>query len=793
MTLTDIERLNTQYASPRLMELWKALQPFHSCISFMNTGAHPDDETTSMLAALGLRDGVKLSQACANRGEGGQNAIGSEITKDLGCIRTREMERAAEVINMTHYWLSETPEDKIFDFGFSKSGAETLDRWGEERTLERFVLILRRERPDIVCPTFLDIGGQHGHHQGMTRSAFKAVEMAADPNAFPEQNLPIWQVKKVYLPAWSGAGDAYDDDVPPPPETTQVDGSGADPVSGLDYAQIAQYSRSFHRTQGMGTWVEPGQPNVWPLHLAWSFDGRLTAENSVFDNLPATLSDLADFADCPELAESLSGAQASLGSAIAAWPDTASIRQHAATAFQQITHAKAICPDAAKAEVLHRLSDKQRQIAKVLMLSRGIQCRVSISQNEVRPGGSITLTTHIHAPDCAIVTEIKCPESWSATDSGDKKYQISIPSNEPTSDPYPDTWYPDRANASLHVILRWKEGDQQVWISIDPEERLQILPAYSASLSPTDAILNLSNPADISVKISQVHPEGAKPAFTVPTGWAANQIENTVLIQPTADMSEGLHMILLTLDSHKAQLIKRMDFPHTGPTNRCTPAVLRVQVMNVTLPNGRIAYIGGGNDRTDFWLRKLGVEITTLDEQAVQNVDFSAFDSILIGIFALRTNAALQDRLQELHAWVLEGGNLVTLYHRPWDNWDPATTGMAYLEIGKPSLRWRVTDENAEVRHLEPDHKVLNQPNKITDKDWDGWHKERGLYFAAKWDDAYVPLLEMADIDEAPLQGALLSGTFGKGRHTHTSLILHHQVANLTPGAFRLLANLLHT
>jgi len=793
MTLTDIERLNTQNASPRSMELWKALQTFRSCISFMNTGAHPDDETTSMLAALGLRDGVKLSQACANRGEGGQNAIGSEITKDLGCIRTREMERSAEVINMAHYWLSETPEDRIFDFGFSKSGTETLDRWGEERTLERFVLILRRERPDIVCPTFLDISGQHGHHQAMTRSAFKAVVLAADPNAYPEQNLPSWQVKKIYLPAWSGAGDAYDDDVPPPPETTRVDGTGADPVSGLDYAQIAQFSRSFHRTQGMGTWVEPGQPNIWPLHLAWSFDGKPATEASLFDGLPATLSDLAEFAVSPELGESLSRAHASLSAAIAAWPDSASIREHAATAFQQITHAKAICSDAAKAEVLHRLSDKQRQIAKVLMLSRGIQCRVSISQNEVRPGDSITLTTHINAPDCAVVTEIKLPDGWKVTDSGDRKYQISVPPNELASDPYPDTWYPDRANANLHVILRWMEGDQQIWTSIDPEERLQILPAYSASLSQTDAILNLSNPVDISVKISQVHPEGAKPEFTIPTGWAANQTENTMVLRSTADLSEGSHTIPLTLGSHKAQLIRRMNFPHTGPTNRCTAAALRVQVMNVSLPNGRIAYIGGGNDRTDIWLRKLGVEIATLDEQAVQSADFSAYDSILIGIFALRTNAALQARLQDLHAWVLEGGNLVTLYHRPWDNWNPATAGLAYLEIGKPSLRWRVTNENAEVRHLDSDHKLLNTPNKITSEDWEGWHKERGLYFAAKWDETYVPLLEMADIDEAPLQGALLSGTFGKGRHTHTSLILHHQVANLTPGAFRLLANLLHT
>ncbi len=793
MMLTDIERLTAQNASPRLIELWKALQPFRSCISFMNTGAHPDDETTSMLAALGLRDGVKLSQACANRGEGGQNAIGAEITKDLGCIRTREMESAAQVINMTHYWLSETPEDEIFDFGFSKSGQETLEKWGEERTLERFVLILRRERPDIVCPTFLDISGQHGHHQAMTRSAFKAVELAADPSAFPEQNLPIWQVKKIYLPAWSGAGDAYDDDVQPPAETVRVDATGADPVSGFDYAQIAQYSRSFHRTQGMGSWVEPGQPNVWPLHLAWSLDGNLAPEDSVFDGLPATLSNLAKFGNAPELAESLSSAHASLNAAISAWPDTASIRQHAAAAFQHIADAKAICPDAAKSEIMHRLSDKQRQIAKVLMISRGIQCRVSLSQNEVHPSESLSLTSHIHAPDCAVFTEIKLPESWVATPSRDGEYQITIPQNELASDPYPDTWYPDRANARLHVILRWMEGDQQVWVSIDPEERLQILPAFSAALSQTDAIVNILNPTDILVRVSQIHPSCAVPAFAVPTGWAVDQTENTVRLQPTAALAEGLHTIPLTLDTHKAQMIHRMEYPHTGPTNRCMPAALRIQVMDVSLPAGRIAYIGGGSDRTDFWLRKLGIKIDTLDEQAVQNVDFGAYDSILIGIFALRTNAALQARLLDLHDWVIAGGNLVTLYHRPWDNWDPDATGLAYLEIGKPSLRWRVTNENAAVRHLVPDHKLLTTPNIITPKDWEGWHKERGLYFAANWDDAYVPLLEMGDKNEAPLQGALLSGTFGKGRHTHTSLILHHQLANLTPGAFRLLANLLHT
>jgi hypothetical protein len=94
------------------------------------------------------------------------------------------------------------------------------------------------------------------------------------------------------------------------------------------------------------------------------------------------------------------------------------------------------------------------------------------------------------------------------------------------------------------------------------------------------------------------------------------------------------------------------------------------------------------------------------------------------------------------------------------------------------------------VRTIAPDHPLLTRPNAIGPEDWAGWDKEGGLYFAAEWDPAYVPLLALSDPGERPLDGALLSGTIGSGRHTHVSLALHHQLDRLVPGAFRLLANL---
>jgi hypothetical protein len=245
------------------------------------------------------------------------------------------------------------------------------------------------------------------------------------------------------------------------------------------------------------------------------------------------------------------------------------------------------------------------------------------------------------------------------------------------------------------------------------------------------------------------------------------------------------------LDGAPAFTLHRSRHAHVGAVVRPAPAVVDILSVAAALPEGaRIAYIGGGNDRVGEWLGRLGLTVETLGEGALGAADLARFTTVVVGIFALRARADLRAALPRLHGWVQEGGHLVTLYHRPWDDWDERTTPLAPLAIGQPSLRWRVTDPAAPVTVLAPDAPLLCRPNRIGAADWQGWVKERGLYFAARWDEAYAPLLAMSDAGEAPLAGALLSGRFGRGRHTHVSLALHTQLDALVPGAFRLLANL---
>ena len=189
-----------------LRQLYMWLKSLQSTLIFMQTGAHPDDETSRMLARLSLGDGMHVVYVNAVRGQGGQNALGPERGDALGYLRTEELFEAMRTIRADIAWLAESPEDPIRDFGFSKSGKQTFEYWGREHTLRQMVKMIRLFKPDILIPTFLDVPGQHGHHRAITQTTIAAFDEAADHTKFADLGLAAWQVNTLYLPAWSGGG-----------------------------------------------------------------------------------------------------------------------------------------------------------------------------------------------------------------------------------------------------------------------------------------------------------------------------------------------------------------------------------------------------------------------------------------------------------------------------------------------------------------------------------------------------------------------------------------------------------
>lgn len=793
--LSDSERLARLAQAPRLLRLHRALTRLNSVLTFANTGAHPDDEHNGLLAALRFGLGMRTVVVCSTRGEGGQNALGPERGAALAALRTREMAVSAARIDADVVWVGHGPDDPVHDFGFSKNGDDTLGRWGEAVIIERMVRAFRQARPDIILPTFLDVPGQHGHHRAMTRAALIAFRAAADPAVHPEHldaGLAPWQPAKFYLPAWSGAGTSYDDEVPPPPATLTVRVPGPDAATGMSFAQLGEWSRAAHASQGMGRWVGAAD-RTWALHLAAVATGAAGLEDDIRANLPATLDALAlESSLAPLAATALAQAGSAIGQAQAAFPDGPAVAAAAVEALDALTTALGALDAAAEARIGHRVRRKLREIGAVAALAAGVDATARAGGRLV-PGGTVEIVVDVTAPaEIGVEPDLVLPPDLAiaarTADGARTSFTVAASADAAATTAYPPAFDALGGNGPLSVRLDARVGGRAVALDVDLEEALDIGPAASLTLEPDAVLLAPGRPVSIDVAVAVDGPGAA--GFDLPAGWRGAAVAGGFQVTPPADLAAGLTRLVATVDGRPAQRLSTIAYPQVGRLPFRTPQALSVLALDLALPEGvRIASIGGGNDRVGVWLERMGLDVTALDGADLVGADLSRFTTIVVGIMAF-ARPALRAATERLRAFVEAGGHLVTLYHRPSDGWVPETTPPRLLEIGLPSLRWRVTDPRTAVTLLEPEHPLLAGPNRIGAADFDGWDKERGLYFASRWDEAYRPLLALSDAGEAPLMGALLSARIGAGRHTHTALVLHHQLDRLVPGAFRLLANL---
>jgi hypothetical protein len=163
-------------------------------------------------------------------------------------------------------------------------------------------------------------------------------------------------------------------------------------------------------------------------------------------------------------------------------------------------------------------------------------------------------------------------------------------------------------------------------------------------------------------------------------------------------------------------------------------------------------------------------------------------DAVVIGIRAHNIYEYLSDKNDVLNNYVKNGGNLIAQYIKS------NTVGLKRLKLGpypfSISAASRVTVEDAPVNFLLPQHSALNYPNKITNKDFEGWVQERSTYQVDQADPAFEMLLSMSDPNEKAGNGSLAIAKYGKGNFAYVSLVLFRQLPAGIPGAFKILANL---
>jgi hypothetical protein len=174
-----------------------------------------------------------------------------------------------------------------------------------------------------------------------------------------------------------------------------------------------------------------------------------------------------------------------------------------------------------------------------------------------------------------------------------------------------------------------------------------------------------------------------------------------------------------------------------------------------------------------------------IDGAALASGDLSVYDTIVLGIRVYEVNDDVIANNKRLLDYVSDGGTLIVQYNKN----EYASGNFAPYPV-RMSRGDRVTDENAPITVLVPDHPLFNFPNKIAAEDWKGWTQERGLYFLSDWDARYTPLLASSDDPASSLKGGQLIAQYGKGNYIYTGYAWFRQFPAGVPGAYRLFANL---
>jgi len=774
--------------------------------------AHPDDENTYLMALWAngsLYDSAYLS---VTRGDGGQNLLGPELGERLGVIRTEELLRARRIDHGKQFFT------RALDFGFSKTAEETMRFWGHDKILSDVVWVVRNFRPDVIVTRFSPEDQlTHGHHTASAILAQEAFSAAGDPNRFPDQLafVKTWRAKRL---VWNTSPFFFSNRNLPfdPTGLTVIEAGGYNPLLGKEYAEIAAASLSMHKSQGVGSPPRRGERKEYfkllqgqpmPSSLFEGVDttwSRVPHSESVASEIRQIISKFdpadpaASVSDLLKLRQTMSGVEDEL------W-----------------------------------IAQKKAELDQIIAACLGLHVEASTANENFTPGQTATIKLEAinHSTIPVTLQEVRFPNSGNsmkidaALPSNElvtKDLSCKIPENAPYSQPY---WLrkpsmlgsfdvddqkliglPENPPAVPVEIVLQVNGQELRYLlntkyrTVEPvagevRRPLVIAPPVFAKLADSVFVFSTSQPKPVSVHVTAATgPVKGELKLGLPQGWevspasvpidlkAANaEMAATFTIKPPDQNSEGTLRAIVSTDGRDYSFERvRISYPHIGVQTLMPPAEAKLVRADIRKKGDRIGYIPGAGDDVPESLEQIGYSVKILTEPDITAKNLAQFSAVVLGIRASNTQERISNWLPELFAYVKSGGVAVAQYNTLAEL-KTNQFGPYPLEISRD----RVTDENAEVRILAPNHPVMTTPNKITSKDFDRWVQERGLYFPKQWDAAWTAILSCNDPKEKPLDGGLLVAKSGKGFFVYTSYSWFRQLPAGVPGAYRLFANML--
>lgn len=788
--------------------------------SVLYIAAHPDDENTRLLSYLSKGRLVQTGYLSLTRGDGGQNLIGDEQGIDLGLIRTQELLDARRIDGAQQFF------SRAYDFGFCKTADEALNTWGHDKILSDVVWVIRKFRPDVIITRFPgDARAGHGHHAASSLLANEAFKDAADANKFPEQlkdGVTTWQAKRIFWNTFNFGGLNTTDST-----QLKLDVGGYNNLLGKSYGEMAAESRSEHKSQGFGVPAQRGEANEFFL-----LTGGDAAQNDILDGVDISWNKIPGGEKIQPLVQSIIDSYnfehpensveklVSLYTSINTLPAGFWKQKKLDATSELIAECSGIFAEASASDEQLIAGGNARVALSVIARNNVPLTLEKISINHFDSSMSLSLAIN---KSYSFIHQMQVPDEVGIT----QPYWLKAPLDQGSFDVTDQQMIGKAQNDAAFISsFTFKIYGQDITVKkpvqyeyTDPtrgelHEPVAVIPALDMSISPSIIFTNMLRdgkmiePQNISLELnSHITGNHTNTKIILYNGnkiaWSRDTLLDlekgktynfSVPVSALKNSELNGHLYTVAEINYKGEntnfdkRIHSIRYAHIPDINYLSTDSLKISSEKIIVAQKKIAYIEGAGDKVEAALRQMGYAVTVLHEADITMQKLKSFDVVITGVRAYNVLDWLPGKYDVLMQFVKEGGNLIVQY-----NTNNQLSGVPFAIGPYPFSisRTRVTDENAAVKFLLPEHEVMNYPNKIVQKDFDGWIQERSIYQAEKTDNHYAALFGMHDADEPESNGSLIVAPYGKGNFAYASLVFFRELPAGINGAFKLFANLI--
>ena len=782
------------YSSSQIFEQIKKLDVLGSVLY---VAAHPDDENTRLLAFLANDKLYKTGYLAMTRGDGGQNLIGDEQGVELGLIRTQELLAARRIDGGEQFFT------RAFDFGYTKSPAETFQFWDKEKILSDVVWVIRKFQPDVIITRFPTTGeGGHGHHTASAILAGEAFEAAADPKRFPEQfkyGVKPWQAKRLLWNTFNFGSVNTER-----PDQFQIDAGGYNSLLGKSYGEIAAESRSQHKSQGFGVPSSRGKQMEFFKTIKGTAPTKTLMDDVKTDWQRLDKNDIQLAIQQVIKNYSFQNPQQSVPALLQIYKSIKNLkegywRDQKLKELEQILKECAGLYLEATTKEMFAVQGDSLKINFAADNRTGID--VSITSVKIKnvnfslnaplpPNENFVQSFAVYIPDTAKISQPywlinpMTKGSYTVTD----QTLIGKPQNDAESAEVTISLNGEKIIYEIPVQYKSNDpvkGEEFQPVFIIPKLELKSTPEIALSLNNKPVSINLATIENNSLKnefsIQKNHSSNVAETATGPAFYYSIKDADKSKTEVISWSAKGRNNVY---DSYK----KIIEYPHIPNIIYFPKAESKLVAIDLKIEGKKVGYIPGAGDKVPDALQKMGYEVTELSQNDITANNLKQFDAIITGVRAYNIYEWLNDAYNVLMNYVKDGGVLLVQYNT--NN----NIGPVKAKIGPYPFaisRNRITEENAAVTFLDPQNGLLNFPNKITQKDFENWIQERSTYHATDFEKNYKSLFSMHDEGESAQPGSIIYTDFGKGRFIYSGLVFFRELPAGVPGAYRLFANLL--